>query len=142
VKKLAVLLLMTFALAAPTRAMSQNLDELKRQVMAAEGEFVATMAARDFAKFGTYVADEAIFFGGSGATRGKAAVLAAWKPFFDAPTPPFSWKPETVEVLQSGTLALSSGPVLNPAGERVGTFNSIWRKEPDGRWKVVFDKGS
>ena len=38
-------------------------------------------------------------------------------------------------------LAHSSGPVFNPKGERVATFNSIWRRESDGRWKVVFDKG-
>jgi len=46
-----------------------------------------------------------------------------------------------VEVLDSGDLALSSGPVVSPAGETVGRFNSVWRKDPDGRWLVVFDKG-
>lgn len=54
---------------------------------------------------------------------------------------PFSWDPETVVVLASGTLALSSGPVRNPAGERVGAFNSVWRRQADGRWRIVFDKG-
>ena len=48
---------------------------------------------------------------------------------------------EVVEVLDSGGLALSSGPVLDAKGEWVGTFQSIWRLEPDGRWRVVFDKG-
>jgi hypothetical protein len=42
---------------------------------------------------------------------------------------------------RSGTLAHSSGPVINRRGERVGTFNSVWRRESDGSWKVVFDKG-
>ena len=46
-----------------------------------------------------------------------------------------------IEVLASGTLALSSGAVRDPAGKRIGTFNSIWRRESDGRWRVVFDKG-
>jgi hypothetical protein len=31
--------------------------------------------------------------------------------------------------------------VFDPKGERVGTFNSIWRRDGDGKWKVVFDKG-
>jgi ketosteroid isomerase-like protein len=39
------------------------------------------------------------------------------------------------------TLALSSGPVRDASGRRVGTFNSVWRREGDGRWRVVFDKG-
>ena len=52
-----------------------------------------------------------------------------------------SWRPEEVEVLESGKLAIRSGPVLGPDGKRSGTFNSIWRLEPDGRWRVIFDKG-
>jgi hypothetical protein len=47
-----------------------------------------------------------------------------------------------VVVLDSGALALSSGPVRNPAGERVATFQSVWRLEADGQWRIVFDKGS
>jgi ketosteroid isomerase-like protein len=46
-----------------------------------------------------------------------------------------------VQVLDSGTLAISSGPVKDPAGKAVGTFNSIWRRDKDGQWRVVFDKG-
>jgi hypothetical protein len=64
-----------------------------------------------------------------------------WKRFYDAAQPPFSWEPERVEVLDSGTLALSTGPVRDPQGRRVGTFDSIWRREPGGSWKIVFDKG-
>jgi hypothetical protein len=60
---------------------------------------------------------------------------------FDGSTAPFSWKPGQVEVLDSGTLALSSGPVLDPSARQTGTFNSIWRREASGEWKVVFDKG-
>ncbi len=56
-------------------------------------------------------------------------------------TAPFSWQPEVVEVLASGTLALSSGPVWDPTAKRIGTFNSVWRREPGGQWRVVFDKG-
>jgi hypothetical protein len=31
--------------------------------------------------------------------------------------------------------------VFDPQGKRIGTFNSIWRRETDGRWHVIFDKG-
>jgi hypothetical protein len=44
-------------------------------------------------------------------------------------------------VLDSGTLALSTGPVYAPDGQRSGTFNSTWRREKDGRWKIVLDNG-
>jgi ketosteroid isomerase-like protein len=62
--------------------------------------------------------------------------------FFQGPDAPFSWHPDVVAVLDSGTLALSSGTVFGPAGEAAGRFNSVWRKDPDGQWRVVFDQGS
>ena len=129
-------------LLAPAALVAQSLPELTRQVVEAETSFAGSMARRDFAAFSAHVAEDAIFFGQDGAQRGKAAVLDAWRPLFEGPDAPFSWRPEIVEVLESGGLALSSGPVLDPSGKRVGTFNSIWRLESDGRWRVVFDKGS
>lgn len=32
-------------------------------------------------------------------------------------------------------------PVFSPAGVRTGTFMSVWRKESDGKWRIVFDSG-
>ena len=55
---------------------------------------------------------------------------------------PFSWEPEQVEVLDSGTLALSTGPVYDPNGKLIATFTSIWRQEMPGKWRIVFDKGN
>jgi ketosteroid isomerase-like protein len=112
-----------------------------QQVFAAESAFARTLPARDSQAFATYVATDAIFFGGKGAQHGRAAIEKSWQPFFEGATPPFSWAPETVEVLESGNLALSTGPVRDPSGKQIGTFNSIWRHDPDGKWRVVFDKG-
>jgi len=116
-----------------------------QRVADAERAFAATMARRDAAGFASHLADEAIFMG-SGETprvlRGKAAIVEGWRQFFDGPTPPFSWEPDIVEVLDSGGLALTSGPVHDPKGELVGRFNSIWRLDRDGRWRVLFDRGS
>jgi ketosteroid isomerase-like protein len=122
-------------------ALAQSHDDLTRQVQAAESSFASTMAHRDLAAFTSYLAEETVFFGRRGALRGKDAVVADWTRFFDGPAAPFSWRPEVVEVLDSGTLGLTSGPVFDPDGKRIGTFNSVWRREADGRWKIVFDKG-
>ena len=99
------------------------------------------MAERDFAAFVAHLSDEAVFFSARGVLRGKAAVAAGWKPYYEGPDAPFAWQPESVEVLDSGTLAHSSGPVFAPDGKRFATFNSVWRREADGRWRIVFDKG-
>lgn len=131
----------TLALSFFGLAQAETREQLTQQVRDAENAFAATMTARDHKAFATFIADDAIFFGGDAAARGKAAVVESWKGLYEKPNAPFSWRSETVEVLDSGKLAHSSGPVLNTKGERVATFNSIWRRESDGSWKVVFDKG-
>lgn len=111
------------------------------EVRERERAFAKTMADRDHAAFVAFLSDEAVFFGGKGPLRGKKAVAAAWKPFYEGAKAPFSWAPDTAEVLDSGSLALTSGPVFDPEGKRTGTFNSIWRREADGQWRIVFDRG-
>jgi ketosteroid isomerase-like protein len=137
------LVLMVAATAAAGGSPHAQTDtaSLANQVRETERAFAKTMADRNHAAFVSFLSDETVFFGPQGAQRGKATVAAAWKPFFDAPQAPFAWDPDQVAVLESGALALSSGAVKDPQGKRVGTFNSIWRKEPGGSWKVVFDKG-
>jgi ketosteroid isomerase-like protein len=117
-------------------------DELKQQVMDTEKNFAASMARRDFSSFREFLSAETVFFSGGEATRGKDAVAANWKSLFDKPDAPFSWEPEEVEVLDSGSLALSSGPVRNAKGELIATFTSIWRLEAPGVWRIIFDKGN
>lgn len=115
---------------------------LQQQVLDTERAFAKTMADRDHAAFSGFLSEETVFFSDPDVQRGKEAVVAAWKPYFAKPAAPFSWKPEHVEVLDSGSLALSSGPVYNAQGKRIATFNSIWRQEAPGVWRIVFDKGS
>jgi ketosteroid isomerase-like protein len=115
--------------------------ELEEAVRKAETGFAKSMADRDRKAFASFLAEDAIFFAGTRPLKGAGAVAAGWKRFFDGTAAPFSWAPETVAVLDSGSLALSTGPVRDPAGKQIGTFNSVWRKEKDGQWKVVFDRG-
>ena len=123
-----------------TGAASEQADRA-REVEAVELAFARTMAERDFEAFRSFVADEAVFLGPAGALRGRQAVADHWRRYFEPPEAPFSWRPETVEVLDSGALAISTGPVFDPAGNRVSTYTSIWRRDSDGSWRIVFDKG-
>lgn len=137
-RALAFVLLATVAV-MPAAA-GDDTAALEEQVRATETAFARTMADRDHAAFVSFVAEEAIFSGRS-VLRGRQAVADGWKPFFEGPQAPFSWAPERVAVVASGTLALSTGPVFDPGGKRVGTFTSTWRREKDGSWKIVLDSG-
>ena len=132
--------MVALVLACTANAQSE-LESRRAEVFAAERAFARSMAERDFAAFGRHVADDCVFFSGNTPLRGRDAVLAAWRAFFEGPSAPFSWEPDQVEVLESGELALSTGLVKNPEGAVTARFNSIWRRQRDGRWLVVFDKG-
>ena len=116
--------------------------EFRQQVMDAERAFAKTMADRDLRAFAGFVCEEAVFFSGPGPLRGKEQVVAWWARFYEGTQAPFSWEPDEVEVLASGGLALSSGPVRDPNGKLIARFTSVWRLEAPGQWRVVFDKGS
>jgi ketosteroid isomerase-like protein len=111
-----------------------------KQVIATEQAFAKTMTDRDFKAFVTFLSPDAVFFSGATVKHGPAEVAAQWQPYFQGRKAPFSWAPDHVEVLASGKLALSTGPVYQE-GKTVARFNSVWRLEPDNSWRIVFDKG-
>ena len=119
---------------------ADELARLANEVRATEIAFAKTLADRDVRTFRQMIAPDVIWLADI-PLRGPDAVLTRWQKYFDGPTAPFSWGPELVEVQQGGKLALSTGPVLDPAGKRVGTYTSIWRREASGEWKIIFDRG-
>jgi ketosteroid isomerase-like protein len=110
------------------------------EVQAAEIAFAQTMADRKLDRFADFVAEDAVFNGGK-PHIGKAAVLAAWKAFFDGPHAPFSWAPDAVAAAADGRTAISTGLARDAAGKAISRFTTIWRKDADGRWRVVVDQG-
>lgn len=136
----AILLCAAAALAGCAQA-PLDLTGLSEQVRASEIAFSAAMAARDFQAFSNWIADDATFINGGSPLRGKAAVLSHWERFFKSPTAPFTWKPQIVEILSTGQLAYSEGPVSLPDGTVATRYFSTWRRDPSGAWKVVFDNG-
>ena len=122
--------------------------DIENDVRCREIAFSQSVETQDVTAFSSFIDSDARFVGGS-VQRGVAAVTAAWSVFFSDDAPQMKWRPQIVEVLNDGALALSRGPyrmiVKGEDGaltEHWGTFNSIWRKQDDGAWKVVFDAGN
>ena len=98
--------------------------------------------------FPTFIDPDARFVGNK-VDRSREAIAEAWRVFFADDGPLIKWRPQFVEVLESGDLALTRGPYRiigkdengHPT-EGWGTFNSVWRLNDDGEWLVVFDAGS
>jgi len=103
---------------------------------------------RDPARFATFIDADARFVG-STVTRGIGAIVEAWGAYLAPDGPTIIWRPQFVEVLDDGRLALTRGPYRvrsvaedGSITERWGTFNSVWRLNTDGQWRIVFDAGT
>ena len=127
-----------------TSALGEHADDVRCQEIA----FSQAAEQRDAPRFASFIDADARFVG-TNVLRGPEQIAEGWRAFFTADGPAIKWRPQIVEVLSDGKLALSRGPyrvtVTDEDGiesERWGTFNSVWRRQQDGRWKVVFDAGS
>src|ERR1700741_2191339 len=89
--------LLLFSLAGGGFAVAEDRAALTEQVRATEIAFAKTLADRDVKKFRSMIAPDVIWLGEQ-PLRGPDQVLTRWQKYFDAPTPPFSWAPEIVEV--------------------------------------------
>ena len=136
------LLVVLLAMAPPVLA--DSIDDVR----CSEIGFSRAAERRDPEAFASYIDEDARFVGRT-VTRGPAAITEGWNSFFIDDGLSIKWRPQFVEVLEDGTLALTRGPyrmtAIDEAGtatEYWGTFNSVWRLQPDGEWKVVFDAGN
>jgi uncharacterized protein (TIGR02246 family) len=118
------------------------------EVRCREIAFSRSVETNDAEAFAAFVHPDARFIGAD-VSRGREAVVAAWRSVFGPEAPDMAWRPQFVEVVDNGALALSRGPYrivgVGPDGqtvERWGTFNSVWQQQSDGRWLVLFDAGS
>lgn len=130
-----------------SRLTETELVELEESLRATEIAFATSVADKDWDRFASFIADEAIFVGGT-VLRGKRAILEGWEVFFREDAPQLTWAPEVVEIQGDGELGMTRGPYtleqVGPDGTTVsqsGLFNSIWKRQPDGVWQVLFDAG-
>jgi ketosteroid isomerase-like protein len=113
-----------------------------RSLVAAERAFSALSVEKGIrASFLTYLAPSSVVFRPT-PTDGRKAVMS--RPATTTPT--LIWEPSFAEVSAAGDLGYDSGPweLRYPAGGQPtlhGHFISVWKKQPDGAWRVVVDIG-
>ncbi len=118
------------------------------QVRAVEMAFAKAVMDDKPDAFAALLDEGAVFVSGKNVTRGKTAVVAGWKDFFGPERPYFEWHPEVVELSADGNLGLSRGPWVirtkDKDGKEVeikGLYNSVWQRQADGSWRIIFDAG-
>jgi uncharacterized protein (TIGR02246 family) len=102
--------------------------------------------AKDLEGTVSYYSDDAsVFPPNAPLASGKQTVHAVWADII-ASASAISWQTDKVEVARSGDLAYVTGtyqttakdPKAQPVSD-TGKFVEVWKKQADGKWKVVAD---
>jgi uncharacterized protein (TIGR02246 family) len=115
-------------------------------IRALDAQWEKAAAARDVDGTVSYYSDDASLLAPNAPIAGnKQAIRAAWASLL-GPDVSLSWQANKVEVSRSSDLAYIVGvyqlamkdPQGKPATDR-GKFVEVWKKQADGKWKVVAD---
>jgi ketosteroid isomerase-like protein len=128
---------------ASSAAVADATDEVRCR----EIGFSKSIESKDIEAFKTFLDPDARFISNR-PRRGIEEIAEGWSVFAAEDGPSIRWRPQYVEVLDDGKLALSRGvyeylAVAEDGTETrgYGSFNSTWRLNDDGIWRVVFDAG-
>ena len=133
-----------------TKRVTDSRGENERIIRESEIAAAKALAAKDLDGFVSFYADDAsLLLEGSPIITGKDAIRERWKSNFERPGFSMSFEPVTVEASSSGDLAYVRGiytlTVNDDAGKSVtenGKYVVIYKKGPDGVWKIVLDTGN
>ena len=124
-----------------------DLEAARAAIRKAELDFAAASKARGADAWAEAWADSGVQINPGHNYVGKEAVRALMAPDLADTSHLLSWAPTSVEVASSGDMGYTIGRwALGPrAGGPAmvqGSYVTIWRKQPDGSWKVALDVGN
>ncbi|MGC3996272.1 MAG: nuclear transport factor 2 family protein [Anaeromyxobacter sp.] len=114
-----------------------------RSLREADQALARAVAEGDRAAFAALLEERTLFGGGRRVLDGREAVAAAWAPFLTPGGPRLEWTPELAELARSGdvgyTIGRSTFRAAPDAPGEEGRYVTIWRRAPDGRFRVAID---
>jgi len=141
------LLICALALAATAAAgKSDSRNPEEQAIRAADAQWSQAASAKDLERTLSFYTDDAILpWPNAPTAAGRDAIRAVWAEEFKDPAYALSWRTEEVVVAHSGDLGYSRGSydaTYTPGDHAVrehGKYLAVWRKQPDGAWRVAVD---
>lgn len=130
---------------AETQASPASPESPRCQVWQRELAFAKSVADHDPAAFAGFLAANTAFGVSREPIIGREAVTREWQGIIDGSALKLEWYPAVVTVGGDGGTAYSSGPALyqdpKTGAYRHGRYGSVWQREADGEWRMIFDDG-
>jgi ketosteroid isomerase-like protein len=140
-----VVLVLTLPSCSPDE--KHDLDKWKQEIVDTEHAFAEMAKSEGIPKaFITYAADDAVLLRNSNLIKGKGEMKASLEMRFASENASLTWAPDFVDVSSSGDLGYTYGKYVYTTTDSLGTtqtsegiFHTIWKRQPDGTWKFVWD---
>jgi len=136
----------TFLGCNPAGSGKQTIEQCKQEIIRTEKDFEAMAAEKGLpVAFAYFAADSAVLNVLDTLIRGRESIrayYAGWK----VSDVSLRWSPDYVDVAASCDLAYTYGRYnfsfrdsTGMVSESTGIFHTVWKKQPDGSWKFVWD---
>lgn len=134
---------------APPPAPKPDLKAEAAKIRALDDAWLKTFQAKDAAGHASFFAEDGSWYSsGRPKAAGREAIRKQAEDVFKSEVSS-SWQTPTIVVSEAGDLAYAEGTwesvIQDAKGKRakeVGKFLTVWKKQPDGNWKVLTDSGS
>lgn len=126
----------------------ETIEKWKGEILETEQSFAKMTQEEGIQKaFLNYAAKDAVLMRNDNLIIGKKEIT---NHFEDQPSKntevTLTWKPDFIEVAESGDLGYTYGKYtysfVDTDGNTIknkGVFHTVWKKQPDGTWKFVWD---
>ena len=132
----------------PAAGADEPTDErLAAELLAAASAVARETAAGGAAAWAGWVEPDGSMVRGAGEIRGRVRIQEAMEPALSDTAVLFTWSPERA-IHAGGDLGATIGSYrierrgAGAGGVQEGMYMTLWRRQPDGSWKVAADLGS
>lgn len=123
-------------------------EKWKQEIANTEKEFADRVAQNGIGPaFLEFAAPDAVLMRNDSLLIGRESIAGYLKETpANGRTIELSWKPDFVDVARSGDLGYTYGKYVFTATDTLGIsrisegiFHTVWKRQPDGRWRFVWD---
>lgn len=144
-RKILILAVLFLTACSQRRAAKPDAAELKK----ADIEFARATAERRLEGFSSFLTEEVMSIRpNSPVVKGRQALADRWAAMLNNPATFITWQPLEAVISADGRMGFTVGSYeITKSGGKgkpvsaTGKYVTIWGKQPDGAWKVVYDSG-
>ncbi|MAE07819.1 MAG: hypothetical protein CL661_03540 [Bacteroidetes bacterium] len=143
-----LLLLLLFVYSCNTNSEKGSIEIWKNEILETEQNFTQLAQEEGIpVAFLAYADEDAVLLRNNKLVIGKNTIREYYANQGSEDTSiKLMWKPEFVDVAESGELGYTYGyytfSYIDSTGKKVesdGVFHTVWKKQPDGTWRFVWD---